>query len=137
MKSRRHKYRLSTQKPSVTLTPLIDTALTLLIIFMVTTPIMHNDIKVELPQGQAKEKAQAPRHCVVTIDKNKAIFLNGNPVTKETLSEMIQHELASQHEKLVAVRSDKAVLYGDFMEIVEIVQFTEGVQNVALDRKTV
>ena len=39
----------------IPLTPLIDTALTLLIIFMVTTPMMQNAIKVTLPEGQAKE----------------------------------------------------------------------------------
>ena len=41
--------------PEISLTPLIDTALTLLVIFMITAPMIHNGIKVDLPQGNSKE----------------------------------------------------------------------------------
>ncbi|MCK5632116.1 biopolymer transporter ExbD [bacterium] len=53
MARRLKKTRLS--KAELTLTPMIDTALTLLIIFMITAPMMRNAIKVTLPDGSAKE----------------------------------------------------------------------------------
>ena len=51
--------------PEITLTPLIDTALTLLIIFMVTTPMMHNAIKVNLPRGNVKEDRGSKQELIV------------------------------------------------------------------------
>ena len=51
----RRKRRASVLMQEISLTPLIDMALTLLIIFMVTAPMLNNAIKVELPKGQAKE----------------------------------------------------------------------------------
>ena len=53
MRSRGRRRRLQAMN-DVSLTPLIDTALTLLIIFMVATPMMRNSIRVTLPSGQAK-----------------------------------------------------------------------------------
>ena len=52
---RRSRRSSSMGIPEITLTPLIDTALTLLIIFMVTSPMINNGIKVDLPQGKVQE----------------------------------------------------------------------------------
>ena len=48
---RRLKNRTHTLQ-EVNVLPLVDVALTLLIIFMVATPMMHNIIKVELPSSR-------------------------------------------------------------------------------------
>lgn len=77
----------------ITLTPLIDTALTLLIIFMVTTPMIHNSIKVDLPEGKAKESEQASQEIVLVIDKQEQLFCNNQKVTIETLLPTIQAEV--------------------------------------------
>ena len=51
----RRKRKKTASHLDVNLTPLIDMALTLLIIFMVTTPMMQNSIRINLPKGHAKE----------------------------------------------------------------------------------
>ena len=59
------------------MTPLIDTALTLLIIFMIATPVLQNAIKVTLPRGNAQEEAHNNQHeLVVFIDKNGDFYIN-------------------------------------------------------------
>ena len=67
------KRRKKSLAPSleITLTPLIDTALTLLIIFMVTTPMIQNSIKIDLPKGAAQEAGKEQQEIVVSIDKKK------------------------------------------------------------------
>ena len=52
---RKWRRRQMVSMKEISLTPLIDTALTLLIIFMITAPMMQNSIKVQLPKGKAKE----------------------------------------------------------------------------------
>ena len=50
MNQRRRRLRRVTL-PEISLTPLIDTALVLLVIFMVATPMMRNAIHIDLPEG--------------------------------------------------------------------------------------
>lgn len=90
----RKRYRASI--PEVSLTPLIDTALTLLIIFMVTTPMLHNALKIELPQGSSQEAKKEPEQMTVSIDTNGVIFFNNKEVALDKLGESIKMYLA-QH----------------------------------------
>ena len=59
--------------PEVSLTPLIDTALTLLVIFMITAPIVQNGIHVQLPQGNSKEVGNQ-QELVITVSKDEKMF---------------------------------------------------------------
>ena len=81
----RRRVRRKTRRfelPKISLTPLIDTAFTLLIIFMVAAPMMNHGIKVDLPQGATKEAPQQ-QELVVTITKEDHLFFNSFPVWKE------------------------------------------------------
>lgn len=126
----RKRARRVTSVPEVSLTPLIDTALTLLVIFMVTAPMMQNNIKVDLPQGQSKELAEQ-QELVVTLNKQGALFFNSYPVKKEQLALQVQEKIAGAQATPVYVRADKAVHYGQVVDIVETLK-QAGVHHVAL-----
>lgn len=79
----------------VNLTPLIDTALTLLIIFMVTTPMLHNAIKIELPKGTVHEGNKQQKKLIVSVDKNGTIYFNNVQVTLESLAQKIKSHMTS------------------------------------------
>src|SRR5580698_8855591 len=73
----------------LSMTPLIDTALTLLIIFMITTPILQNAIKVTLPHGQAKEDTSNRQdELIVYVDKAGDFYINKAKINK---TEVIAH----------------------------------------------
>src|SRR5271156_5717513 len=77
----------------ISLTPLIDTALTLLVIFMVATPMMHNAIKVSLPKGNAKESLSTKQNLVVSIDKSGTIFFDNVKHNSESLIALLQEKI--------------------------------------------
>jgi biopolymer transport protein ExbD len=131
---RKRKSRRRFALPEVSLTPLIDTALTLLIIFMVTTPMIQNNIKVELPQGQSKE-AHNQQDYVVTITKDKQIFFNSFPVREQELAAHVKRALGSNEDAPVFVRADEAVSYGDVVRIVD--QLKGVVRHVALSTRSI
>jgi biopolymer transport protein ExbD len=96
MRRFQQRKRQRTSIPEVSLTPLIDTALTLLIIFMVTTPMLHNAIKIELPQGSSQEAKKEPEQMIVSIDNSGKIFFNNKEVSIDSLGETIKTFLAQQ-----------------------------------------
>ena len=127
---KRRKGQLLTDIP---LTPLIDTSLTLLIIFMITTPMMHNAIKVQLPQGQAKEDKNTQQELVVYVDKEGKLFVNG--ISFETDLKVIddlKQRVGQDNNKTVYVKADQAVNYGSVITLVDKIKVIGGIKYVAL-----
>jgi biopolymer transport protein ExbD len=120
----------------LSMTPLIDVALTLLIMFMVTTPIMHNAIKVTLPKGNVQESAKDDsRDVVVYIDHSGNHYINNVKVEKNNLVETLKQNVSDVHngsEKKVYVKADTAVSYGTVLELVDDIKFIGGINYVAL-----
>jgi biopolymer transport protein ExbD len=131
----RRKRRSAHALTDIPLTPLIDVALTLLIIFMVTTPIIQNSIKVNLPEGKAKEAGGTQQEYIVYIDKDEHMFFNEIPVTKDTLINTIKKKIGNDSEKTVFVKADSAVKYGYVIQVVDQIKVVGGIKYVALATK--
>jgi biopolymer transport protein ExbD len=131
----RRNRRTASALTDIPLTPLIDTALTLLIIFMVTTPMMQNSIKVDLPQGQARESGDVQQELVVYIDKDEKVYINEVPVGKDALIASIKRKIGAGSEKTVFVKADQAVRYGHVIQIVDQIKVVGGIKYVALATK--
>lgn len=129
---RRHHRKMIEDLP---LTPLIDTALTLLIIFMVSSPMMHNAIKINLPQGKAKEDTAFEQNITVFIDKDQSIYLNEKRMDLQELITQISPDLLARNDGMVYVRADQAVNYGRVIEVVDKLKVAGGVRYVALATK--
>lgn len=133
---RRSGQRLRRQRNmlnDLSLTPLIDTALTLLIIFMIAAPMMQNAIRITLPKGAAKEDAGVVQEVIVSIDKNGTLFLNEEKVTSnDELIKQIVTAIGSQKEKTVFVRADQGASYGRVIELVDSIKTVGGIKYVAL-----
>lgn len=130
------KRRRMTAITEVSLTPLIDTALTLLVIFMVTTPLVNNAIKITLPSGKAREDNNARQELVVYLDAHEQLYFNGTRISnKQQLLEAIKNTVGSHKEQTVFVKADKAVHYGNVIELVDEIKVVGGISYVALATK--
>jgi biopolymer transport protein TolR len=130
-KGRRRRYKM----PEINLTPLIDTALTLLIIFIITAPMVQNGIKVDLPYGKSKEIG-AQQELVITISKDGKLFFNSYPIDKKNLVESVQKALVQKENVPVYVRADEIVQYGKVIEIVDELK-QAGVKYVAMSTRPI
>ena len=130
------RFRRRTRKKlyltDVSLTPLIDTALTLLIIFMVTAHMFHNSILIQLPKGSVKEDREIRENIVVTIDKNGNIYLGKDKENKNSIIKKIELMLQNKPSKTVFVQGDQGVSYGKIIELVDLLKGCGGVEYVAL-----
>lgn len=134
--SRGRKRRLKRfHAPEISLTPLIDTALTLLVIFMITAPMIHNGIKVDLPQGNSKEVG-TQQELVVTLSKENKLYFNSFPIQEAQLVATVKKAMGKQEDLPVYIRADEAVSYGNVIKIVDILKLA-GVKYVAMSTRAI
>lgn len=126
----RNMRRKEIRMPEITLTPLIDTALTLLVIFMVAAPMVQNGIKLDLPQGQSKE-AGNQQELVVSMSKEGVLYFNSYPVKQEELVSSVQKALVGKEDEPVFVRADGSVEYRKVIDVVDELK-QAGVKYVAM-----
>ncbi len=127
------------QTPEISLTPLIDTALVLLVIFMIATPMMQNSLKVNLPKGYMKEDQQetAQENLVVAINQDlKAdehiIALNGKKVSFAELVPAIEQKIGTKKDQKIYIECDEKVRYGFLFEVADKIKYLAGVEHVIL-----
>jgi biopolymer transport protein ExbD len=108
----------------INITPLLDLAFVLLIIFIITTPLLENHLQLSLPKGGDPPK-ERPRDLVVkTIEINRLgqYYYNRQHVSLE----QIQQELAAVYRAntnlVVAIRSDGDARYRMPAELIHACQ---------------
>lgn len=129
---RRRKRRLRNSMQEVSLTPLIDTALTLLIIFMITTPMMHTSLKVNLPSTAYDQAQQEKEEIVVHVDKQGALSINDAICSSEQFAASLGRLVDDKNPQTVFVYADQGVEYGRVIRVVEKIKMLNGVEYVAL-----
>src|SRR5258706_15653666 len=104
----------------INVVPFIDVMLVLLVIFMITTPLLTQGVKVELPKTASTAMDNRQKEpMVVTVDASGNYYLNlsdkpNQAITARTLSHLASTLLSKQDaaERPVLVRGDKNVNYG-------------------------
>lgn len=115
----------------ISLTPLIDTALTLLIIFMVASPVVQRAMRVQLPKGDVQEAHQGPRELVLYVDKHGNMTYENvvyKRVALKGLMGAIEKTLLGKDT--LFIHADKACVYGEVVELVANLKDINGLHNV-------
>lgn len=137
-----HLHHHGSRRPmsDINVVPFIDVMLVLLVIFMITTPLLTQGVKVELPKTSANamnDKQKEP--LIVTVDSSGNYYLNladkpTQPITARTLSHLVTTQLTTQQgeeQRPVLVRGDKNVNYGKVVEAMVLLQ-QAGAKSVGL-----
>lgn len=137
-----HLHQPGSRKPmsEINVVPFIDVMLVLLVIFMITTPLLTQGVKVELPKTSASamdDKQKEP--LIVTVDAAGNFYFNlsdkpSQPITARVLSNLAGAQLSGQQQgeqRPVLVRGDKNANYGKVVEAMVLLQ-QAGAKSVGL-----
>ncbi|MES2203793.1 MAG: protein TolR [Pseudomonadota bacterium] len=140
-----HKGPKKRPMSEINVVPYIDVMLVLLVIFMITTPLLTQGVKVTLPKTKAnaiQEKNQQP--MIISVDKQGQYYLNtapepNKPMTSRALVNLVSSsvDMAKQAglTRQVLIRGDAAVNYGAVVTAMALLQ-QAGVDNVGLITET-
>jgi biopolymer transport protein ExbD len=115
----------------INITPLVDVMLVLLIIFMVTASVGQQGISVSLPRAKAYALDVAEQIVTVTIDRADQVYINAERVDLKDLAPKLKEIYSRRKSKAIFLKSDKSVLYGDFVKVVSIIK-DSGVEQLGM-----
>jgi len=97
----------------VNVTPIIDVALVLVIILLVTAPLLSvADLPVDLPQARTRE-AEDERNVSITLSTSGRLAVDDQVVSAEGLGSLLRGKLSKRENEnvLVVVRADSGAPY--------------------------
>ncbi len=106
----------------INVTPFIDVMLVLLIIFMVAAPLSTVDVNVDLPASTAKPAERPDEPLYLTVKEDLSLNIGNDPVAREQLSATLDRVTEGKKDTRVFLRADKAVGYGQFMEVMNLLR---------------
>lgn len=116
----------------INVTPFVDIALVLLIIFMVTAKyIVSQQIPVDLPQASTSQSAAEVRLASIAIDREQRLFLDGQPITEVAMRSELQRRWEADHEIRAVIAADRNVIHGRVTEVIDLVR-QAGVSHFAI-----
>jgi biopolymer transport protein TolR len=115
----------------INVTPLVDVMLVLLIIFMVTAPIIQQGVQVNLPKVKAAALPGKEEQFVVSITRDRQIYLNDTRMTTDALTEKLSAIARERPDREVFIRADEQVPYGDVIKMMGAIK-AAGIDNVGM-----
>jgi len=115
----------------INVTPMVDVMLVLLVVFMVSAPLMTVGVPVDLPQTDAAQMVGQDEPLVVSVNAKGEVFLQETRITLEQLVPRLVAITQNKKDTRIFVRGDKAIAYGQVMEVMGTVNLA-GFTRVAL-----
>jgi biopolymer transport protein TolR len=115
----------------INVTPLVDVMLVLLIIFMITAPIIQQGVEVNLPKVKAQALPGKEEQFIVSITRNREVYLNDTRISTEQLSEKLKAISVERPNRQVFLRADDAVPYGEVVRTMAAIK-AAGIEDVGM-----
>jgi biopolymer transport protein ExbD len=109
-------------------TPLVDVMLVLLVIFIITAPLFHQAVPIDLPKVDATRLEDKPMVIQVAIDETGTIYWNGEAIHRDSLPMRLDAARIDNPE--LHLRADRGTRYEKVAEVMAAAQ-TAGIIKIA------
>jgi len=112
----------SEEKPydDINITPMLDLAYVLLVIFILMTTASVQGLKVNLPKASSAPSLAKPKTKSVTVNNEGKIFLDTVPVTLPELEQRLGQAKAQTPDLPVVIRGDSLTQYQAVMDVLDV-----------------
>ncbi len=106
----------------INITPMLDLAYVLLVIFIIMTTASVQGIKVDLPKASASTSLAKPKTKAITVNSQGEVFLDAYPVTMAELESQLRTEKATTPDFPIVLKGDATVQYQKVMDVLDLLR---------------
>src|SRR3954463_5412712 len=112
-----------TSLSEINITPLLDLAFVLLIIFMITTPLLENSANLIIPSsGAANAAVKAGQVQTISIDRRETIKINDKTVSAAELVARLTEMKRANPELAIVIRPDRELPVQKLISLMDALQ---------------
>jgi biopolymer transport protein ExbD len=104
----------------INITPMLDLAYVLLVIFIIMTTASVQGIKVNLPKASDTPSLAKPKTKAITINNEGKIFFDTYPVTMDELEQKLTQQKAIDPETPYVIKGDGEVQYKVVVDVLAL-----------------
>ncbi len=111
------------------ITPLVDTCLVLLLIFMISAHVMvQSSIPVTIPSSKHSESSPTEKGVVITVDKDKRLFFGheNEEISEDFLMRNLKDEIEKTKTNVVYLRADAEVPIQTIVDLADLIKDAKG-----------
>ncbi len=104
----------------INITPMLDLAYVLLVIFIIMTTASVQGIKVNLPKASNTPSLAKPQTKAITVTNDGRIFLDAYPVSMSELESRLRQHKAVNPSFPVVIKGDSQVQYEKVVDVLDL-----------------
>ena len=105
----------------INITPMLDLAYVLLVIFIIMTTASVQGITVNLPKASETPAIAKPKTKAISITADGTIYLDTYPVTLAELERLLTQYKAADPELPVIVKADATIQYQKVVDVLDLI----------------
>ncbi|NBV76324.1 MAG: biopolymer transporter ExbD [Methylococcaceae bacterium] len=105
----------------INITPMLDVAYVLLLIFIIMTTATVQGISVNLPKASSTPSLSKPKTKAVSISQDGTIYLDTYPVSIQELETRLAQYKAATPDLPVVLKADASIQYQKVIEVLDVV----------------
>jgi len=104
----------------INVVPLVDVMLVLLVIFIITTPLLTNAVKIDLPKASSPPNITKAAHIELGIRENGDLYWNGEKVTMDQFASRFAAAAKEQPQPELHIRADRHAEYEPVAKVMSL-----------------
>jgi biopolymer transport protein ExbD len=104
----------------INITPLLDLAFVLLIIFVITTPLLEQSLKLNLPTGGAESIVRKDQVRTVEVNPAGGYVIKGRSYSLAQLEQLLAADFQRDPQLGIAIRADDAERFGNVAQALDV-----------------
>jgi len=117
----------------IIITPLVDVALVLLIVFMITAPLLQQGLPVNLPEAAAPALKRTKTDVIVSIQGDGKVYIGDDKedIPADELEGRLMAIYQAKDQKDLFIKADRNVRYGKVVNVMSVAK-KAGVDRIGM-----